>query len=327
MSEKPLEHGPGAQRPGGTAGVLRAGLGHLRRPDARHAAGGARPDHRRHRAADDRRRPRRRSSTSPGWSPPTCWRSTVDHAALGQARRPLGRKPLFQIGDRDLPGRLRPVRHVADPWPSSSPSAPSRASAAAGSWCWRRRSSATSCRPGSAAGTRATSARSSASPASPGRCSAGSSSTTSTWRWVFYINMPDRRRRARRRSPPSLPATRRGGTPQIDYARHHAARPPSSTCIVLVTTLGRHHAGPGARPLIIGAGRARRRLPGRAFVVVERRAAEPVLPLRLFAQPRRSRVASASASSSASRCSARSPTCRSTCSGVKGVDADRVRAC
>ena len=42
----------------------------------------------------------------------------------------------------------------------------------------------------SAAATRACSAPSSASPASPGRCSAASSPTHLSWRWIFYINLP-----------------------------------------------------------------------------------------------------------------------------------------
>ena len=57
-------------------------------------------------------------------------------------------------------------------------------------------------------------------------------------------------------------------------------------------------------------GRARRSLALAAFIVVERRAAEPILPPRSVPQPRLRGHERDRASSSASRCSARSPTCR-----------------
>ena len=73
--------------------------------------------------------------------------------------------------------------------------------------------------------------------------------------------------------------------------------------IVLYTSLGRHDLRLG----LARDGRARRRSGSCcivAFVLVERRAAEPILPLRLFREPRLQRRRARSASWSASRCSA-----------------------
>ena len=142
----------------------------------------------------------------------------------------------------------------------------------------RRRRSATSCRPATAAATRASSARCSGSRASPGRCSAASSPTNLSWRWIFYINIPlgiARVRRARRDA--AVGEERVHHT--IDYlgAGLLAA---GLTSIVLVTTLGGNTYDWGS-PIIVGLGVAGVVFLG-GFVFAERRAAEPVLPLSLF---------------------------------------------
>ena len=76
--------------------------------------------------------------------------------------------------------------------------------------------------------------------------------------------------------------------------------------------LGRH-TYPWASPVIIGLGDRRGARWPWAGGVGRRRAAEPVLPLRLFRNPVFSRRRGASGSRPGSRCSARSPSCRSTC--------------
>ena len=92
-------------------------LDDLRRPDARDAACRARPDHRRHRAADHRARPRRRGAPVLGGHRLPA-RLDRDHAAVGQARRPVRPQDPVHRLHRHLPDRLRPVRHRAEHGPA-----------------------------------------------------------------------------------------------------------------------------------------------------------------------------------------------------------------
>ena len=122
-----------------------------------------------------------------------------------------------------------------------------------------------------------------------------------SWRWAFYVNDPDRHRpddllpvrRCR-----SLSADRR---PIIDYLGI-AVIAAASTCLILMTSWGGTEY-PWMSPAIIGLGVAGLLLLG-LFVLVELRAREPMLPMRLF----RNQVftlCGCSSSSSGSPCSAR----------------------
>ena len=111
--------------------------------------------------------------------------------------------------------------------------------------------------------------------------------------------------------------------PSRHGARHHrvdylgaALLAAGLSALVLALTLGGTSYAWGS-PLIIGLGVAAVVLLG-VFMVVERRAAEPVLPPRLFAN-RVFASTSGSASWSGSRCSARSPTCRCSCRSSRGA--------
>ncbi len=99
-----------------------------------------------------------------------------------------------------------------------------------------------------------------------------------SWRWIFYINLPVGLV-ALVVLGIVLPATGRRGRPQIDYlgAGLLAA---SLSCIVLATSLGGNTWAWDSADLI-GTACAGVVL-GVLFILVERRAAEPVLPLRLF---------------------------------------------
>ena len=170
--------------------------------------------------------------------------------------------------------------------------------------------SATSSRRASAAATRGSSAPSSASRRCSGRCSAGSSSSTSrgagsstsTSRSAIVALVV---------IGVVLPARRRASSTRIDYLGVGAARRRALSAIVLFASARAARPTPGARrrssALVVG----RRRAARSSFVFVERRAAEPILPLAPVREPGVRRHERRSASSSASRCSGRSPTCRS----------------
>ncbi|MFL5841798.1 MAG: MDR family MFS transporter [Thermoleophilaceae bacterium] len=102
-----------------------------------------------------------------------------------------------------------------------------------------------------------------------------------SWRWVFYVNLPiGAVALAVITTSLHLPAERRPA--RIDYAGA-ALLAAALTCILLVTTWGgREYAWNSAE--VLGLGAAGLALLA-AFVAQERRAAEPILPLRLFREP------------------------------------------
>ena len=99
-----------------------------------------------------------------------------------------------------------------------------------------------------------------------------------SWRWVFYINLPVGVV-ALLVTGAFLPATQRRFSHVIDYlgATLVAA---GTTCLVLMTSLGGTTYAWGS-PQIVTLGIGGVALLG-LFVAVERRAEEPILPLRLF---------------------------------------------
>ncbi len=102
--------------------------------------------------------------------------------------------------------------------------------------------------------------------------------TQLSWRWIFYINLP-LGLLALAIVGATLPARRRVGRHAIDYSGA-VALSVALGGLVLVTDLG-GLAYPWTSPVILalGAGSA---LALTAFVLIERRAAEPILPPRLF---------------------------------------------
>jgi EmrB/QacA subfamily drug resistance transporter len=106
-----------------------------------------------------------------------------------------------------------------------------------------------------------------------------------SWRWVFYINLPVGLV-ALVAVAAALPARLRRTRHTIDYAGT-ALLAAAATCLVLLTSLGGSTFAWASAPIIgMGAGAVVATV---AFILVERRAAEPVLPLKLF----RNRVFSA----------------------------------
>ena len=99
-----------------------------------------------------------------------------------------------------------------------------------------------------------------------------------SWRWIFYINLP-LGLIALAVLAVTLPAVSSRTQHVIDYAGT-ALLAAGITCLILLTTLG-GTSYPWASAQIVGLGVAAVALLG-GFVVAERRAAEPVLPLRLF---------------------------------------------
>ncbi|HLH25372.1 MAG TPA: MDR family MFS transporter [Chloroflexota bacterium] len=99
-----------------------------------------------------------------------------------------------------------------------------------------------------------------------------------SWRWVFYVNLPIGVV-ALVVTGLTLPALARHIQHRIDYAGT-ALLAAATTCAVLFTTFG-GSVYPWASPPVVGLAVAAVVL-GVLFVIVERRAAEPVLPLALF---------------------------------------------
>jgi EmrB/QacA subfamily drug resistance transporter len=99
-----------------------------------------------------------------------------------------------------------------------------------------------------------------------------------SWRWVFYINLPvGAVALGVIAAVLHIPARRTAH--RIDY-RGMAVVAAGATCLVLVTSLG-GTTWPWSSPRVIGLAVAGVLLIG-AFIAIERRAEEPVLPLRLF---------------------------------------------
>jgi len=99
-----------------------------------------------------------------------------------------------------------------------------------------------------------------------------------SWRWVFYVNLP-LGIVALFVTSAVLPRTGARRLVRIDWPGT-ALLASTITCLVLLTTWGGTQYAWGS-PVILGLGAATVVL-GAAFVVVERRAAEPAIPLRLF---------------------------------------------
>jgi EmrB/QacA subfamily drug resistance transporter len=102
-----------------------------------------------------------------------------------------------------------------------------------------------------------------------------------SWRWVFFVNLPiGAVALAVISSTVHLPVTT--SRPRIDYLGA-ALLGAAITCVLLVTTWGgRQYAWTSVEILGMGAGAVVLLV---AFVAQERRAAEPILPLRLFRDP------------------------------------------
>jgi EmrB/QacA subfamily drug resistance transporter len=99
-----------------------------------------------------------------------------------------------------------------------------------------------------------------------------------SWRWVFYVNIP-LAAIALVVTTAVLPSSPRRPRAQIDWLGIGLLATAIS-CFVLLTTWGGNEYAWGS-PVIVGLGVASVALVA-LFVVVERRAAEPALPLRLF---------------------------------------------
>lgn len=99
-----------------------------------------------------------------------------------------------------------------------------------------------------------------------------------SWRWVFYVNVPLAVAALIVTSAVLPTSVRRAGA-KIDYVGATLLTAFIS-CVVLVTTWGGSELAWGS-PLIVGLCATSVLLLG-AFVVVERRVQEPILPLRLF---------------------------------------------
>jgi EmrB/QacA subfamily drug resistance transporter len=100
-----------------------------------------------------------------------------------------------------------------------------------------------------------------------------------SWRWVFYINLPIGVL-ALLVTAAVLPGRLGAARHRIDYAGTVLIGA-AATCLVLLTSLGGITFAWGSFPIVLLAILAAVCVAG--FVVVERRAVEPVMPLRLFA--------------------------------------------
>ena len=130
-----------------------------------------------------------------------------------------------------------------------------------------------------------------------------------SWRWVFYINLPIGAF-ALFVVAGSLRLPRHRTQHSVDYLGA-ALLALGVTAIILVTTWGGTQYAWGSAPTVILAVAGVALIA--AFVAVERRASEPILPPALFTNSVFSRHEHRSGSSSGSRCSARSCTCPSSC--------------
>jgi EmrB/QacA subfamily drug resistance transporter len=102
-----------------------------------------------------------------------------------------------------------------------------------------------------------------------------------SWRWVFYVNLPIGAVALTVIST-TLPLTVSDRRPQIDWLGAALVAGAITAVLLLTTWGGREYAWDSAE--IVGLGVAAVAL-AIAFVAQERRAAEPILPLRLFRDP------------------------------------------
>jgi EmrB/QacA subfamily drug resistance transporter len=102
-----------------------------------------------------------------------------------------------------------------------------------------------------------------------------------SWRWVFYVNLPIGAA-ALALTATSLHLPVRPSRARIDYAGAALIAGALTSILLLTTWGGRQYAWDSAA--ILGLGAAAAVLLG-AFVAQERRAPEPILPLRLFRDP------------------------------------------
>ena len=93
-------------------------------------------------------------------------------------------------GARAVPVRQRRSADWPVPCRCSSPRAPCRVLAAAVSWCCRRRSSPTSCRPGNGVATWPSIGSVFIFSSVAGPLLGGWFATTVGWRWAFWMNVP-----------------------------------------------------------------------------------------------------------------------------------------
>ena len=238
---------------------------------------------RRHRAAEDRLATSVGCRRSRGSSPRTSSRRWRRSPLMGKLGDLYGRRRLFlsaiivvHVGLDAV--RRRPVDRPADRVPRSC-----RASARAGSARWRWRSSPTSSRPGSSAAGSATRARSSRCRSIVGPLAGGIFVDQLSWRWAFYVNVP---------IAAASVSSSSASTLHLPYRRHPArdrlrAAPRLLTggliCLVVARRRGGGEPGvdvAGDRRLCAG-----RVALGALFVWRQRRAPEPIVPLRLFADP------------------------------------------
>ncbi len=102
-----------------------------------------------------------------------------------------------------------------------------------------------------------------------------------SWRWAFYVNVP-MGILAFLAASAALPAGLRRGNPHVDYAGAVLLTAATSSIVLFTTWGGAEH--PWGSPIIVGL-IATSLVAAVAFVLVERRAREPVVPMRLFATP------------------------------------------
>ena len=102
-----------------------------------------------------------------------------------------------------------------------------------------------------------------------------------SWRWIFYVNLPIGAIALTVISA-TLPRTATRERPAIDYAGA-ALLASGLACVLLVTTWGGRLYAWGSPEIVVLAAAAVALLV--AFVRQERRAPEPILPLRLFRDP------------------------------------------
>ena len=172
------------------------------------------------------------------------------------------------------------------------------------------RRSATSSRRASAAATRASSARVFGVSTVIGPLLGGFFVDNLSWRWIFYVNLAARARRARRDRSAFQPHAEHVAPPDR-LPRRRASSPAALSAIVLFTSLGGTTyawGSPGMLALIV----ARRRRCSRCSCSSRRAPPSRSCRSRSSATGRSGRRAR-SASSSGSRSSARSRSCRSTC--------------